>query len=162
MSYIALANITLTSAASSVTFASIPATYRDLILVADAIGTTTNNGGYVGFRLNSDSGNNYTRVYMVGNGSSAISAADSATNYFNGFAFAGSSGSRSNEILQIMDYAQTDKHKTLLERNSVASLYSVANAGRWASTSAVTSIQLTAFINTFAIGSTFALYGIAG
>ena len=159
--YVGLAQTTLSSATSTVTFSSIPATYRDLIIVADAIGSTTATGGYTGIRFNSDSGNNYSRVYMVGNGSSAVSASESSVNYLNAFTFpASNSNARASLVFQIMDYAQTNKHKTCLLRETDPIQFTVATAGRWASTSAVTTILLQAISNNFGAGSTFSLYGV--
>ena len=58
--YIALATTTLSSAVGSVTFSSIPAGYRDLVLVAEGLtsGATSN----VRMQFNSDTGNNYSLV----------------------------------------------------------------------------------------------------
>jgi hypothetical protein len=59
--YIPLATVTLGSADSSVTFSSIPATYRDLILVLNGTRSTTSG---VRARANADAGANYPMVYM--------------------------------------------------------------------------------------------------
>jgi hypothetical protein len=63
-------------------------------------------------------------------------------------------------IVHIMDYSATDKHKTVLSRANRASSGVDAIAGRWASTSAITSIKYFASGRTLDIGSTVALYGI--
>ena len=55
--YTPLANVTLGAAASSVTVGSIPATYRDVICVVVAEGSTTLQGR---IRLNSDTGSAYS------------------------------------------------------------------------------------------------------
>jgi len=64
-----------------------------------------------------------------------------------------------------MDYSATDKHKTVLVKRGVsdATGYSVGmEAGRWASTSAITSINIfDQSGDTFDAGSSFALYGVA-
>jgi hypothetical protein len=60
--YVALATTTLGATAASVTFSSIPATYRDLVLVYN--GTTSANIG-VDVEFNGDTNSaNYSRVFM--------------------------------------------------------------------------------------------------
>ena len=155
--YTALANITLASSASSVTFSSIPATYRDLVLIITA--QRTGSPVNMGLRFNGDTGSNYTQVFMTGTGSATDSGTVSGTNaQIDVYPYAPSSGFN-NYILQIMDYSATDKHKTMLRRTNEAGNATEAAAHRWANTAAITSINLAMVsMNT---GSTFALYGIA-
>lgn len=155
--YTALATVTLASSAASVTFSSIPATYRDLVLVG-SVKHTTSNGGYIAYRLNGDTGTNYTMVYMLGNGSSAASAAVSS-DAFGRFGNGGTSDFQTT-VFNLFDYSATDKHKTALSRTNIVSLYTLAYATRWANTSAVTSIQLFPDSGNFATGTTFNLYGV--
>lgn len=153
--YKALANITLSSSAASVTFGSIPGTYRDLVLVIDG---TVSSADTLGLRFNSDSGNNYFSVSMNGNGSTASSGSwtSVSSGYFGIFYT-----TQSNAIINIMDYSATDKHKTFISRSNNAGNLVRAHATRWASTNAITSVTLTSFggVN-YSSGSTFALYGI--
>ncbi len=68
-------------------------------------------------------------------------------------------------IINVMDYSATDKHKTALIRggsNTAGNPGVTMTAGRWASTSAITSLAVnTAYSRSWAAGSTFSLYGIA-
>ena len=154
--YTALANITLGSSASSVTFSSIPATYRDLRIM---IAGTTSGGVNTVLRFNSDTGNNYTGVLMSGNGSTATSGTYGAGSLLYFGALWTTVG---NTYVDIMDYSATDKHKTILGRHSNAANEAGAHAGRWANTAAITSVTvLTASAATYSSGTTFALYGIA-
>lgn len=155
--YTPLANLTLSSSASSVTFSSIPATYRDLRIV---IAGTTSAGVNTVLRFNSDSGNNYTGVLMYGTGSGS---GTSGTFGAGSFAYFGALWTgQGNNTVDIMDYSATDKHKTLISRYNSAANEVGAMASRWASTSAVNSITiLTASAATYASGTTFAIYGIA-
>ena len=146
--YTALANVTLGSTAT-VTFSSIPATYRDLILVVRG---TTNN-----IRVNGDTGSNYSNVAMYGNGSSAGSGAETTTFFYTNWWGGGTAANRMY-IVQFMDYSATDKHKTILVRGDQADAEANANAGRWANTAAITSITS---VGTAPAGSTWSLYGIA-
>jgi hypothetical protein len=146
----------LASDAASVTFSSIPADYRDLVLVFN--GSTTFIGiGIFQLVLNSDTGDNYKYVHMVGDGSSANSDSGS-----NNQANIGTTKNTSNNlsVVQIMDYSATDKHKTMLIRSDIAEVNTRAKAIRWASTSAVTSIVAKTNATSFATGSSFHLYGI--
>jgi hypothetical protein len=158
--YTALANITLGSSASSVTFSSIPATYRDLVLVVN--GNVTSNAIAI-VRFNSDSGTNYPQVYMWG-----TSSAQSGTNATSGHAITStniaSSGSGFSGLVSVMDYATTDKHKTVLSRSGygipTTGLIVESSATRWANTAAITSLAVVTNANQFTAGSRFDLYGI--
>ena len=148
--YAPIASITLGSSASSVEFSSIPQDYRDLVLVMDcSVGTSS-----IEITLNADSGSNYSRVGIYGTGSAQGSFSSTYTAMLMG------AQTENLNILQFMDYSATDKHKTSLLRSKVASSEVVATAYRYASTSAITSIELSGGGN-FTSGSTFALYGIA-
>ena len=153
--YTALANITLGSSASSVTFSSIPATYRDLVLVL--AGTiSASNGMYL--RINGDTGANYTAVYAYGNGTLAIS--DTAL-VFNGLYAGNFTTTITNSVNQIMDYSATDKHKTMIQRGNDSAALTIMTAARWANTSAITSVQVMPSSGTLSTGFTASLYGIA-
>ena len=151
--YTALATTTLSSATASVTFGSIPSTYRDLIIVVQ--GTTTLNNEIPILSINGDTTSaNYNRVVMYGDGTSTGSAASSTRS------MASFGTSPAMWIGQLMDYSATDKHKTLLYRNDKSNEIVVAGAFRWANTAAVTSVTIEATSNTFTAGSTFSLFGI--
>jgi hypothetical protein len=141
-----------------VTFSSIPATYRDLIVVV--AGTTSGAVG-VALRFNSDSGSNYSYVLMDGYGSGSGSSSSSGSDTSMNMGVIGNG--QSNTIYQVMDYSATDKHKTALNRTNSESWGGVrAGAGRWANTSAITSVQVfTNGVNTFSSGTSFSLYGVA-
>ena len=150
-----LGSTTLATASSTVTFASIPGGYKDLIVVID--GQTT-DGANCSFTINSDTGTNYPYVFMRGDGSSAASGATSAANanYVGYF-----TANPSNAIIQFLDYSATDKHKSSLVRMNDPSARVYANANKWANTAAINRID---FIlsggESFATGSTFRLLGV--
>ena len=155
--YIALATTTLSSATSTVTFSSIPATYRDLILVVRHQVTQLTN---VGLRFNSDTGSNYSGVEMVGTeGGSATSATSSTTSIQSRFG-GGMINNGSISIYQIMDYKETNKHKSVLTRHNWPGQAVSAVASRWANTSAITSLSISTNEPSFASGATFSLYGV--
>jgi hypothetical protein len=157
--YEPIATQTLGSAAASVTFSSIPATYTDLIIVTQAISASADD---VGIRFNSDSGTNYSQTWLSGNGSSAFSGrySSSTSVYLDIY---GSMGTTlfNNANVQIMNYANTTTNKTFLSRSNRAGAGVDAIVGLWRNTAAITTIVLapTSGVN-FSTGSTFTLYGI--
>lgn len=154
--YTPIASVTLSASASEVVFSGLPQTYRDLILVFSGDGTT-GGGAALRLQLNGDTATNYFRVGMWGNGSSSGSFTQN-NGYTDIMNFA--AGRQLNAILQFMDYSVTDKQKTFLARDNDAGFQVVANANRWASTSAITSIRLFASSGSIASGSTFNLFGV--
>jgi len=156
---VALATTTLGSAASSVTFGSIPATYRDLRLVMIPKATALTD---VRITLNGDTGSNYPWVVMGGSTTNtAFSASGTQPSLVVAYDNRATTDASTNYLLDIMDYSATDKHKSILVRNNNPSQQVESLSNRWASTSAVTTIYVYATSSTFAAGSTFALYGIA-
>lgn len=153
--YTPLANITLGSSASTVTFTSISASYRDLVLVIT--GTTVNLQG-VTMKFNADSGNNYYEVGMDGYGSGSPASFSATSSYVDSGSF---SSTLSSSNIQILDYSATDKHKPVLVRTDNSSWGTRALAARWANTSAINSITMFTTGTGFLTGTTMALFGIA-
>jgi hypothetical protein len=158
--YTPLATVTLGSSASSVTFSSIPTTYRDLILVI--AGGVTVSATNIRLTINSDTtDSNYSWVQMSGTGSSTISntPGPSEQRYINYYGYA-ENDLNMNILVNLFDYSATDKHKTYLSRSNQADNGVTAVASRWANTSAVTSLQVSPYGGSLATGSTFSLYGV--
>jgi hypothetical protein len=154
--YTPLANITLGSAAATVTFTSLTS-HRDYIVVCTGTSASASNWA---IRLNSDTGSNYTMVYMYGAGSGSYGSGTDATTSALGGGIGTSTISQS--VFQIMDGSASDKHKTILNRTDRTDDATYAWANRWANTAAVTSIQVRCANGAnFNTGSTFALYGVA-
>ena len=152
--YIPLQTITLGSAASSVTFASIPQTYRDLVLVMNYGASNATNSGKA-FVNGDTTAANYKSVRMQGNSSSAVSNTNGESIRWEVQATSGLV-----TTLQFMDYSATDKHKTVLVRANAASTATEASANRWTSTSAITSIAINFLGTDLTTGSTLSLYAI--
>jgi hypothetical protein len=155
--YVAIAEQTLGSVATSVTFSSIPSTYTDLVIVYD--GTTASNA-YPSIRFNGDTGTNYSATVIRGNGSAAGSTRFSSANEMDIAMGSPLSTSQNNIIIQVMNYSNTTTYKTVLARTNNASVETGAGVGLWRSTSAINSITIKTNSPNFAIGSTFSLYGI--
>lgn len=158
---------------SSVVFSSISADYAHLQLRVFA---QTNRGTYgrdaILVRFNSDTGSNYSRHDLVGDGSSVTSGGTAnATSIYGNEVTTSTAGASifGVMILDLLDYKDTNKYKTarLLgggdHNGTVAGLGAQVslNSGGWRSTSAVNSITLFPYIGTrFNQYSHFALYGI--
>ena len=160
--YIALANYTVTgSAKADVTFSSIPATYRDLVLVAGSI-DPTNSGRTMFVQLNGDNSSTYVWVNAAGYSTSSKSSATGSTTQgmLLGPVNVGlPTDNPSTIIFNLMDYSATDKHKTGLARhNSTNEVEMIAS--RWPSTNAVTSMRIYMSVGDIDLNTTFALYGI--
>ena len=155
---------TLTSATSSVTFSSIPSTYRDLVLVIN--GEADGTIAALAYRLNGDTSSAYSIVNMIGRAAGTGILSYSATGTSAGFTQAGIEGSERGMFkLDFLDYSATDKHKTTLIRSDYyadgqASLTTEAYATRWANTSAVTSITIPIAGGGMKAGTTFSLWGL--
>ena len=157
MTYTLIDSVTLGSSASSVTFSSISQDYGDLVLACDV---SKSRFSRIYMRLNGSS-TGYNSVDVAGNGSSAYT--DVATDgTYHWVSQAGSIGNNAQFTINLMDYSATDKHKSFLTRFMLRETIVSANAGRWASTSAITSLTISAedSAGTFEAGSTFYLYGI--
>lgn len=160
--YIPLANTTLTSAASTVTFSSITQSiYRDLVAVVSANTGSASADLYLRFNGDTTSWNWY--MYMAGNGSSA-SAANSGATSGGGRATAQAflnTGERNLTVINIFDYRQTNRYKGYLIRSNRANSGVDAFSNTYDSFSAITSISfLCTSSQLFQPGSTFTLFGI--
>lgn len=154
--WVPLASVTLSSTASSVTFGSIPAGFRDLILVQFSTVGGTNN--YTKMRVNSDSSTSYNCVNMHANTTSVYSTANTYPQTFPNFSENESSTQPMASVTNFMDYSATDKHKILLTRTA-AHNSSNAVTTRWMNTAAINEIALFTDSSSFNAGSTFSLYG---
>jgi hypothetical protein len=156
-----IGKITLTSAQSSVVFANLPQNFRDLRLVSVS---QINAASSITYIYNGDTGANYASVDMRGWNGGANSFSVGSRNY-NDTAY---NNYDANTLIQlgidIFDYCQTDKHKSSLVRSNGTNSGNgmvIAFANRWGSTSAINRIDITATGGTFAVGSTFELFGVS-
>jgi hypothetical protein len=162
LTYETVATTTIVSATSSVTFSSISGSYTDLVLIINAKGTGfSGSGTYPYVRYNSDSGTNYSRTWVTGNGSSASSSRGSSENlqYLVGGTYIDGTFNY-NSITHFADYSNTTTHKCIISRANNSSVQTDLLVGLWRSTSAITSIAIYSSSGNFDTGSTFTLYGI--
>jgi hypothetical protein len=154
-----LANLTVSgSTTTTVTFSSISGLYRDLMLVINGQNSADAN---MYLRFNGDSATNYFAVYLSGTGSSATSGTESNTGFFfNDNSRIGTENAMFT--VNILDYTATDKHKVYSAGATRAGQGVERHIGRWANTSAITSISVNVASGNLVAGTTLALYGIAG
>jgi hypothetical protein len=161
-SYESIASSSPTSG-SAVTLSSIPSTYKHLQLRVFAL--TAANGGLFYLRLNGDSGTNYTRHLLSGDGSSVSAIGGTGQDYIQmSNAFSDNTYGFSM-IIDIHDYASTSKYKTVRlstgqDRNGAGTM--TLRSGLWLDTSAISSLSVTTDFSTFSSGTTISLYGIKG
>ena len=165
--YDSLATVTLSATASSITFSGIPSGYKHLQIRALTRTNRADLVDYIFVNFNGDSGSNYTRHFINGDGSTAASAAStSATTAQLIYAPGASqtSGVFGAAILDILDYANTNKYKTMrtllgLDGNGNGQI--TLNSNLWMSTSAINSITFIPIPgNSFVQYTQFALYGV--
>ena len=156
--YDSIATTTVSSPVSSITFSSIPSTYTHLQVRALMLTTSASN---IVARFNSDSGTNYAQHQLTGDGSSAAAGSQTST----GSPYFGYTNTQPGVmIIDILDYANTNKYKTsriLTGSDANGSGYVLLRSALWQNTNAVTQIDITvnggANFNQY---SSFALYGI--
>ena len=162
--YSTIATTTLGSNQASYTFSSISGSYTDLVLVCQVQQVT--DGEDLAIQVNSDTGSNYSRTYICGDGSTAHSGrSTSATSILlDHHATPPTSSSFSVNVINFENYSNTTTNKTIIARSNSLSTYggSVGVVGLWRSTSAITSITVFCTNSSnMKTGSTFTLYGIA-
>lgn len=159
--YVALSTQTLGSPAASVTFSSIPQGYTDLVLMMNAGSSTTGTNFDIRVGNGSvDTGTNYSRTYMYGNGSSANSSRNSNLSFW-AMPDMQTNTVQNTSTVHIMNYSNTTTYKTALTRAGTASSATYAVVSLWRSTSAIDTVQIyPENASNFVTGSTFTIYGI--
>ena len=170
--YQSISTITVGSGGtSSITFNSIPSTYQHLQIRGNTqvtFGSDPGGGGGVFLRFNSDSGANYTRHLMGGDGANIDVYGEASTNQalIERFLYRSTNNSvYGSAVCDIVDYKDTNKYKTVRnlggwDSNGTGQVY--FNSSVWMSTSAISSITISSPTYLLKEFSTFALYGIKG
>jgi hypothetical protein len=167
--YELIQSVNVGTANTAAVFNSIPQTFKHLQIRIYAKNSSLNSDLLV--RFNGDTGSNYSRHQLAGDGSSVFSGANtSATSITLNYAMARSSGTNGFGvgIVDVLDYSLTTKNKTLrsfhgsVRPTSTSDHYVSLTSGLWINTSAITSLSFTVGANNFSAGSTFSLYGIKG
>lgn len=160
--YESIATTTVGSGGSStITFSSIPSTYKHLQIRA----VLNNSNISVSMSFNGDNASgNYSDHLLYGDGSSAAAAAVANKNTitFTQYSASGSSIYHAS-IIDVLDYANTNKYKTVRSLNGYdanGSGFIGLASGSWRSTSAVNSITFAVAGVSWTQYSQIALYGI--
>lgn len=164
-----IATVTLGSDTTYAEFTSIPSTFQHLQVrwICRTDRSNSGAGDYLKLQFNGDTGNNYARHNLVGNGSSASAGGASSSDHIDHGRTA-DAGSTANAfgagIIDILDYASTSKHTTSrclggVDGNGTGQLW--ITSGYWDDTSAVTSLRLTVGGGSnLKADSVFALFGV--
>jgi hypothetical protein len=163
-----------TGSNTTITFSSIPSTFKHLqvrMLAKD----TYNGGGalvrYTPLVINGDTGANYTRHNINGDGSAVTVQGFANTSRIEQIGCVVDSGTGATNtfgvgIVDILDYSNTTKYKTVRAFGggdiNAAGGFVRLQSGLWQSTSAITSLTFNAVLNFFTSTTTFSLYGIKG
>jgi hypothetical protein len=171
-SYESIATATVGSGgAADVTFSSIPSTYTHLQIRGISKSTSATNATDLLIQLNSDTGTNYARHGLYGNRSSAVAYATANNSRMELALSVAASGSTSTfgaSVIDILDYANTNKYKTMrglagTDANGTTNqCYLGLFSSLWQNTNAITSIKIYLTTGNLAQYSHFALYGIKG
>jgi len=166
--YTPIASQTLTAAAASVTFSSIPQGFTDLILVTRMASSNVATTFGSGFTLNNDtlSVGKLSFTTMYGNGTSANSFRWSTSTPSMKTVPSGTGATSLNaggmSIIHLNNYSNTTTYKTILTRNGEPGDTVFAWVTLWQDTSPINKITFypNDGTNTILSGSTFSLYGI--
>lgn len=164
--YTLISSNVLASSAASVTFSSIPATYKDLVIRLSARADDT--GLLLQMTLNSET-SFYSNILLLGNGATASSIKTGGQPYLRA-GYVNPSGSTASTFssgeIYIPNYTSTtDKAISSLgmTENNASTAYIANYANLWQTYSAITSITLdmAGSAQNFVSGSSFYLYGIS-
>jgi len=155
---------------ADITFTAIPSTYKHLQIRSIIRSTNAVTADNARMRFNSDTGSNYRFHYLGGSGSGSAYAGDSSGTTT--FAYAGltsgasaTSGVMSAQVIDILDYANTSKNKTvraLTGTDNNGSGFIELDSSLWMNTAAINNISIFFTSGNIAQYSHFALYGIKG
>jgi hypothetical protein len=172
-SFESISTVALGTATSSISFTSIPSTYKHLQIryIARTDRTSSSDGDYLIMRFNDLSGASdyYTQHYVRGNGSATYAASDgtySALTIERMPCSTQGSNIFGGGVIDILDYTNTNKNKVMRHRNGSdwngSGMVRLAS-GMLMSTPAITKITVAIGAGTNIVaGSHFALYGIKG
>jgi hypothetical protein len=162
----------ITSASqASVSFISIPPTYRDLRLVVRGRGTAAVANINVLAQFNSDTGSNYDRMDAESHFGASVTVGGqllASTSITLGYLAAASSATSAADAIraQIYDYRGTTFQKALTAESTLkaaassGNVYTVSTSGWWRSTSAINRIDVSLSAGAFVDNSVVSLYGV--
>lgn len=149
--------------ATQMEFASIPATYTDLLLVISA--RSGSAGDTLWARFNNDTSNACTTRWLVGDGSSASSSNSGGNTFIRlGTITSGDTANTFNNFqMYVPNYAGSDQKSVSVDavnENNATTAYQRITAGIWPVTSAITNIIISNNGASISEYSSASLYGI--
>ena len=149
---------------SEIVFSGIPSNYKHLQIRGISYSVV---GADCYVQFNGDTANNYSHHQMRGSGGTPSSSANAtAPGCWIGIDWSDNSQQIESRVIDILDYANTNKFKTTrtmhTSANNTSTEWLEFTSGHWRSTSAITSIRIHASTQTFKQYTSFALYGITG
>lgn len=156
---------------STITFSSIPATYKHLQIrgIMKQASSNRSDATTMWIRINGDTSNAYAWHFMRANGTGIfVGSSASTSQIINGYTSGAAQPGFGPIIVDILDYANTNKTKTLRTISGSETANTTYNrvaieSGLWNSTSALTSISFIESLSLgFSSGTRFSLYGIRG
>jgi len=173
-SFESIATATGTGSSGTITFSSIPSTYKHLQIrgiTRNTNAATTSNALRLNFNGDTSS-SNYAFHTLNGDGSNANAAGSSGFSYTQTVGVVPQNSSTANlvgaVIIDVLDYGSTSKNKTVRilggsDSNATDSTYKInLSSGLWIDTSAVNSISVVSASASWGTQATFALYGVKG
>jgi hypothetical protein len=162
-----IAQVVTSSSATTITFSSIPGTFENLVLKFYGRATGATGVVQVHMKLNSDGsiGNYPNAQQIVGNGASAVAGSNAATaDGGTVFPISGTSGATNPLTVATLDvngYARTAFNHMVLSQFYATSSSNVGGfeSFLWASTAAITQIDIKIASGSFANGTVCTLYG---
>ena len=161
-----IATATGTGSSNTITFSSIPSTYKHLQI--RFLATSTTAGSSYSITFNGDTSNISSHRINAANSTITAAGAANANSSWAGIYYGDNTTYYTAGIIDLIDYANTSKYKTISFFSGVNTNSSAANneitlsSKSWRSTSAITTLAIGTNGTAWATGSTFALYGIKG
>lgn len=166
-SYDSIATATGTGSSGTISFTSIPSTYKHLQIRYIARGTLADVNADIYCYLNADTTQaNYARHNLRGNGTAASAGGSAASALPIAGDITGANSTASiygAGVIDVLDYANTNKYKTVRslagqDQNGSGSMWLFSNL--YMQTTAISSISIVVQSGNFATNSSFALYGV--
>lgn len=151
---------------ASVSFINIPQGYKNLQLRYSSADARTGSGtgsSNLYWKINGDTGTNYSFHELYGTGASA--GAGAATNYAGWITYGGNSTTWGCGIIDFLDYTNVYKFKTVRALSGAddnGDGFIELTSALWMNTAAITSLSVTPLSPNFSQYSRFSLYGIKG
>jgi hypothetical protein len=164
-SYNSIATLSGTGSSGMITFSSIPSTYKHLQFRFYSL--STGAADWVFTQFNNDTTTaNYRQHRLWGDGGGGVSSQTNSGDPEIKFNFIGGSTTQpSTGVMDILDYANTNKNKTMrtffgYDENGAGQVNFIS--GLYMSTAAISTVRFRLLSSSFATSTRIALYGIKG